>query len=96
MSNSISGRSAAPVELDRTGDRSILALVLAVLSVPGSIVTWDVLPGGGFVWGAPLAVAAVGLGLASLRANRGRAIAAVVIAGAMIAMMVIWTIASLG
>jgi hypothetical protein len=73
-----------------------LALALALLSVPGSTATWDTLPGGGFVFGAPLAIAALVLGLQTHRrsqAGRGKARAAIVIAGAMLAMMVVWTIA---
>ncbi len=76
--------------------RSGVALILALLSVPGSTMTWEVLPGGGFVWGAPLAVAALILGLQSRRhsqAGHGKALAAILIAGAMLAMMAVWTIA---
>lgn len=88
MTSSATGR---PVDLDARRDHSTIALVLALLSVPGSILTWDVLPGGGFVWGAPVAVAAVVLGVRSWRASRGKSLAVVVIAGAMIAMTVVWT-----
>jgi hypothetical protein len=73
-----------------------LALFLAVLSVPGSTMAWDTLPGGGLVFGAPLAVAALILGLQAhrrSRAGRGKALAAILIAGAMLAMMVVWAIA---
>ena len=91
----MSSNRTAAVELDHTTDRSTLALVLALLSVPGSIITWDLLPGGGFVWGAPLAVLAIILAVPSSRVARGKATAAIVIAGAMIAMMAIWTIAEL-
>jgi hypothetical protein len=91
----MSSNRTAAVELDHTTDRSTLALVLALLSVPGSIITWDLLPGGGFVWGAPLAVLAIILAVPSLRIARGKATAAIVIAGVMIAMMAIWTIAEL-
>jgi hypothetical protein len=38
------------------------------------MLTWDTLPGGGFVWGLPLAVAAI------------------VIGGAMVAIMAVWTV----
>ncbi len=44
-----------------------IALVLAILSVPGSLLTWDVVPGGGFVTGLPLAVGAVVLGVQARR-----------------------------
>ena len=83
------------VEITSEHSRPVLALVLAVLSVPGSTMTWDVLPGGGFVFGAPLAVAALVLGLQARKrshAGRGKALAAIVIAGAMLAMMAVWTV----
>jgi hypothetical protein len=72
-----------------------LALALALLSVPGSVLTWDTLPGGGFVWGLPLAVIAITLGVRTRRraeTGRRKALAAIMIAGAMVAMMVVWTI----
>jgi hypothetical protein len=80
-----------PVSLSTQRDRSTLALVLALISVPGSIVTWGWLPGGGFVWGLPFAVVAVVLAVPALRTSRGKALAALVVAGAMIAMTVVWT-----
>ena len=50
-----------------------VALLLGILSVPGSILTWDTsLPGEGFVWGLPLAVAAVVAGYVALRVQRRR------------------------
>jgi biotin transporter BioY len=69
------------------------ALALALLSVLGSTIAWD-LPGGGFVFGFPPAIAAVVLGALALRRSESRALAvtAIVIAGAMLAMMVVWTI----
>lgn len=42
--------------------RPRLALALALLSVPGVIVTWDVVPGGGFTTGVPLGIAALVIG----------------------------------
>jgi biotin transporter BioY len=62
-----------------------------VLSVPGSTLAWD-LPGGGFVFGFPPAIAAVVLGVLALRRSesRGMAVAAIVIAGAMLALMIVW------
>jgi hypothetical protein len=77
-------------------DHSTLALILGLISVPGSILTWGALPGGGFVWGAPIALLAVVLGVRSLSQGRGKAIAAIVLGGVMLAMMVVWTIAGLG
>lgn len=72
-----------------------LALALAVLSVPGSTVAWELFDGAGFVIGLPLAIAAIVLGVqARQRSETGRGIAsaAIVIAGLMVAMMVVWTI----
>ena len=69
-----------------------LALMLALLSVPGSTLAWD-LPAGGFWIGVPLAVAAIVVA----RGGRGRrmATAATVIAVLMLAMTVVWTVASM-
>ncbi len=64
-----------------------LALVLALLSVPGSTVAWE-LPAGGFWIGLPLAIAAIVVGR---RAKGPVAVAAIVIAAAMILMMAVWT-----
>ena len=76
--------------------RPTLALVLAVLAVPGSTVAWD-LPSGGLWIGLPLAVAAVVLGLRARRegAGIGRATVAVILAGLCIAQMAVWTAVSL-
>jgi hypothetical protein len=74
----------------------VLALVLALLSVPGSLLTWDTLPGGGFVFGLPCAIAAILLGVQTRRhaeTGRGKALAAILIGGAMVAMMTAWTVA---
>ena len=88
------------VDLDR-GDQAhpVLALVLALLSVPGSTVAWD-LPAGGLYIGLPLALAAIFLGLRARsvlagRKGSGMALAAIVVAGLMIAQMVAWTVVSL-
>lgn len=73
-----------------------LALVLALLAVPGSTVAWD-LPSGGLWIGLPLGVAAIVLGLRARRegTGTGRALAAVILAGLCIAQMVIWTAVSI-
>ncbi len=87
------------VQTGSTSRTSITALILGILSLPGSILTWDTLPGGGFVWGLPLAVLAVILGVKAVRdgaSGRGAAIAGVVLGGAMIAMMVVWTAVGAG
>ncbi len=89
--------SRSPVDLDRRTARPGLALLLALLSVPGSVLTWDVLPGGGFVFGLPVAIVAVVLGVHARRHSsegRGMALAAILVGATMLAMMVLWTIAS--
>src|SRR4051794_26588177 len=74
---------------------SYVTLVLGLLSVPGSILTWGSgLPGQGFVWGLPLAVAAVVAGVMAVRAGAGARWAAVtglVLGAAMALMVVLWT-----
>lgn len=89
--------TATRSEIDHAGQtaRPGLALVLALLSVPGSTLAWDLFDPGGFVIGLPLAIAAVVLGVQALQRSserRGMAIAAIVIAGTVVAMMVVWTI----
>ena len=73
-----------------------LALILALLAVPGSTVAWD-LPLGGLWIGLPLALAAIVLGLRARQAgrHRGRATAAAVLGALCIAQMVVWTAVSL-
>jgi hypothetical protein len=82
-------------DLSESPARPGLALLLALLSVPGSTLTWDLFDPGGFVIGLPLAIAAIVLGVQARQRSdtgRGTALAAIVIAGTMIAMMVVWTI----
>lgn len=85
--------SRRPIDVAAPQTRPGLALALALLSVPLSTLTWDTLPGGGFVWGCPVAIAAVLLGVQARQDPEGRAkaIAAIVIAGLMLAMVVVWT-----
>jgi hypothetical protein len=73
-----------------------LALALALLSIPGSTIAWE-LPSGGFWIGLPLGLAAIVLATQSLRrTGRSRmAVAAIVISVLTIGQMVIWTIVSL-
>jgi hypothetical protein len=80
-----------PPEADRA---STAALVLGLLSVPGSLLSWDRLPGGGFVWGFPVAIAAVVVGIHSARgaARKIYAAAGAVLGGAMVALMLAWTV----
>ena len=90
---SISANRTA-VDVAPATTRPGLALLLALLAVPGSTWAWD-LPLGGLWIGLPLAVAAIALGLHARRAGSGRmtATAAIVIAGLCIAQMVVYTIA---
>ena len=72
-----------------------VALVLGILSVPGSILTWDTdLPGQGFLWGLPVGLLAVVLGVVALRSRapaRWASIIGIVLGAAMVAMVVGWT-----
>jgi hypothetical protein len=82
------------VDLAPQRSRPGLALVLALLAVPGSTIAWD-LPAGGLWIGLPLAVAAIVLGLRARRELAGgsgsvMATVAIGIAGLMIAMMAVW------
>jgi hypothetical protein len=83
------------VDLAPERARPGLAFVLALLSIPGSTLAWD-LPGGGYWIGLPLAVAAIILAVRARRLLGGSklAVAAIVIAGVMIAQMAIWTVVS--
>lgn len=73
-----------------------IALLLALLAVPGSTLAWD-LPAGGLWIGLPLAVAAIAIGIRAHRLLGGSklAVAAIVIAGLMILQMAIWSFVSL-
>jgi hypothetical protein len=77
----------APESRPRPG----LALLLALLAIPGSTLAWD-LPAGGLWIGLPLGVAAIVLGL---RARGAMGIAAVVIAGLCLAQMLVWSVISI-
>jgi hypothetical protein len=75
-----------------------LALLLAVLAVPGSTIAWD-LPAGGLWIGLPLALGAIVVGIRARRELAGEAgsrmaIAAIVLAVAAIAQMVVFVAAS--
>jgi hypothetical protein len=72
-----------------------LALLLAILAVPGSTLAWG-LPAGGFWIGVPLSVAAIVLGVRARRAGAriGQATAAIVIGGLTLALPIVWTIVS--
>ena len=75
--------------------RPTLALILALLAVPGTTVAWE-LPLGGLWIGVPLALAAIVLGLHAHQAGAGRvrSVAAVVLAGLCVGQMVVWTAVS--
>jgi hypothetical protein len=71
-----------------------LALLLAVLSVPGSTIAWD-LPAGGLWIGLPLAIPATVLGVRARRELAGEtgsrmAIVAIVVAALAIGQMVLF------
>jgi hypothetical protein len=76
--------------------RPVLALALALLSIPGSTLAWE-FPSGGFWIGLPLGIAAIVLAIqARRRLRRSRmAMAAIAISVLTIGQMVIWTIVSL-
>jgi len=87
------------VDVGPRNARPGLALLLAILSVPGSTVAWD-LPAGGLWIGLPLGVAAIVLALRARRegvhgGRRAMAIAALVLAGLAILQMVVWTVVSI-
>ena len=69
-----------------------LALVLGLLSIPGSTIAWS-LPAGGLWIGLPLGIAAILLGVRARQAGVrvGMATAAIVLAGLAIAQMVVYT-----
>jgi hypothetical protein len=86
-------RAAVDLAPDRA--RPGLALVLALLAVPGSTIAWA-LPAGGFWIGLPLGIAAIILGVRARRElhGSGLATAAIVIAGLSIGQMVVYTAVS--
>jgi hypothetical protein len=72
-----------------------LALLFAILAVPGSTLAWG-LPAGGFWIGVPLSAVAIVLGVRARRegAGSGLATAAIAIAGLMLALTIVWTFVS--
>lgn len=87
--------SSPTVALTAGRPRAGLALVLALLSVPGSTVTWYLMDLGGLIIGLPLGIAAIVLGTRARRAlaggkGAGMALAAVIIAGLAIGQMVVY------
>ena len=74
-----------------------LALALALLSVPGVTIAWDLLPAGGFYTGVPLGIAAIVIGLQARRRLNGAkgtrmATSAVGLASLAVASVVFFTI----
>lgn len=69
----------ATVDFDRSQvvSHPRLALVLALLAIPGVTIAWD-LPAGGFYTGVPLAIAAIVLGA---RARPGRMATTAIVIG---------------
>jgi hypothetical protein len=88
------------VDIGPTRARPGLALLLAVLAIPGTTMVWDLdVPLPGFWIGLPLGVAAIVLALRARRepigkAGRGMAIAAIVLATLAVGQMLIWTAVS--
>jgi hypothetical protein len=74
----------------------LLALVLALLSVPGSTIAWD-LPAGGLWIGLPLGIAAIVLGIRTRRrtGDSRLALAAIAIAALALGQMGVWLIVAL-
>jgi hypothetical protein len=88
-------RPAVDVASDRP--RPGVAFALALLSVPGTTIAWD-LPAGGLWIGLPLAVAALVIGVRARRQLAGRsrpATAAILIAALALAQMAIYSVFSL-
>jgi hypothetical protein len=88
--------STAPAVVPAARRPANLALLLALLAVPGATIAWD-LPAGGFWIGMPLAVAALAIGVRCLptvdRRGRRMAIAAIVLAAIEILFTATWTLA---
>jgi hypothetical protein len=91
--NSTLNRPAVDLAADRP--RPGLALLLALLSVPGSTIAWE-LPAGGLWVGLPLGIAAIVLGIRARRQRVGTAMATVAVAvGALaVSQMAVYVLAS--
>jgi hypothetical protein len=92
MENTVN-RPAVDVAPDRA--RAGLALVLALLAIPGSTIAWE-LPAGGLWIGLPLGVAALVLGLRARRqgVGTGMATVAIVIGALAIGQMAVYVLVS--
>ncbi len=88
------------VDVGPTRARPGLALLLALLSIPGTTMVWDLdVPAPGFWIGLPLGVAAIVLALRARREPIGKgdnamAIAAIALAALAVGQMLIWTAVS--
>ena len=83
--------SASTVATSTPRHRGALALLLAVLAVPGVTLAWD-LPKGGYWIGVPLAVAAIVVGIQARSASPRLATAAIVLAAIEILFTATWTV----
>jgi len=86
------------VDVGPQSARPGLALLLGVLSVPGSTIAWA-LPAGGLWIGLPLGIAAIVLGIRARRELAGQggskmALVAIVLAALAIGQMVVYTAVS--
>jgi hypothetical protein len=92
--------AATPVPAVASATRrpAVVALLLALLGLPGVTLAWD-LPAGGFWIGVPLAVAAIVVGVRCLptvdRRGRWMAITGIALAAVEILFTATWTVASL-
>jgi hypothetical protein len=88
------------VDVGPTRARPGLALFLALLSIPGTTMVWDLdVPVPGLWIGGPLGVAAILLAVRARRepiskAGSGMALAAIILAGLALGQMIIWTAVS--
>ena len=91
--NSTLNRPAVDLAADRP--RPGLALLLALLAVPGSTIAWE-LPAGGLWIGLPLGIAAIVLGVRARRRRVGTAMATVAIVVGVLAVgqMAVYVLAS--
>jgi hypothetical protein len=89
--------TSSGIDLAKPTARPGLGLSLALLSIPGSTIAWDLFDGAGFLIGLPLAIAAIVLGVQARQRSetgRGKAIAAIVIGALVLLQMAIWTVLS--
>jgi len=83
--------SASTVAVPSPQNRGGLALLLAVLGVPGVTIAWD-LPAGGYWIGIPLALAAIVVGTRARGTSPRVATVAIVLAAIEILFTASWTL----